>query len=99
MGQRKHLRRHPVPLVAVLLASVTSLVCFALWLNSAVRFRGDGQILDTGFRSYPRFRIEFPEIPLDKTGEYNFRCSGLPPASFTFLLRVSGDYDVLRTLR
>ena len=77
-----------------------SLAMIALWPYSTREFRGDGQIRDTGFWTYPRYHVTFARISLDEPGEYIFRCSGLPPEPLTFALQVdrNSDYDVLSGL-
>ena len=54
---------------------------------SARSFSGDGIIRDSGFWTYPRYEITFPEIPLNRAGEYAYSVRGLP-SQLTFCLRV-----------
>jgi len=63
-------------------------------------FHGDGSIGDSGFWHYPRYHVVFHPIPLDRTGAFEFRMSGLPSEEMTFGLQVvgSGDYKRLAAL-
>ena len=55
-------------------------------------FRGDGEVQDTGFWGYPRYRIRFSEVRLDVPGRHTFRCSGLPPVQLGCYLAILGDH-------
>jgi len=78
--------------IALGLALAIGLAVLLCSSYSPSQFRGDGEIRDTGFWSYPRYHIRFPEVRLDQPGEYEFSCSGLPPVPLTFELSLSGDY-------
>jgi hypothetical protein len=70
------------------------------WFYSTRSFRGDAEILDSGFWSHPRYHIRFPEMRLDKPGEYVFTCSGLPPTALTLTLNFVGpqEYNALKQI-
>jgi hypothetical protein len=93
------MKRSAVAIVVGVL--VLGVVATALWLwpYSVREFRGDGQITDTGFWSYPRYQVRFPPVELSQAGQHTFTCRGLPPAPLTLLLATAGKdeaaYDSL----
>jgi hypothetical protein len=87
--------------LAVLLCVGAIAVVIWLWPYSAANYQGDGTIADTGFWSYPRYHIRFPQVSLASPGEHQFTCRGLPPESLTLELRLveTGQYEQLRKLK
>jgi hypothetical protein len=55
------------------------------------RYHGDGTFTDSGFFSYPRYRVRFSSITLSKAGEYRYHFRGLPSEEMTLLLSLDGD--------
>jgi hypothetical protein len=81
---------------------VVALACLLLWkLHYTVRsFSGDGQITDTGFWSYPRYHITFPDIRIGEKETYTFSFRGAPPVHVSFALRLrdTAQLSVLHSL-
>jgi hypothetical protein len=53
-------------------------------------YRGDGNISDDGFWSYPRYRISFAPVTASHTRSHQYRIEGLPPEPMTLTMRVVG---------
>jgi hypothetical protein len=66
-----------------------ALIAWSPW--SGLRFRGDGKFSDRGFFSYPRYVLEFPDMPLYESGERQFHFQGLPNEEMSLLLSVKGS--------
>src|SRR5262249_39603967 len=61
-------------------------------------YRGDAEIVKAPDDTYPKYRVVFPEIPVDATGSFVFRVSGLPKAEYGFGLALpSGDEETIRS--
>jgi hypothetical protein len=81
--------------VLLTIALVIALPLLLLWLRgyrllflTSSLFEGDGRIVDNGIWSTPpRYVITFPQISLPGSGNYEFRCRGVPWAALTFMLR------------
>lgn len=75
--------------IALLLALVV------WWLRSyrISEYRGDGKIRDSGTWSYPRYHIELGQIPLSKTGTYQFKLAGLPSEQMSLKLLITGKTE------
>ena len=56
-------------------------------------FSGDGQITDTGFWSYPRYHVEFRNVPINERSTTKFSFSGVPAEAFSFKLRIGSAAD------
>ncbi len=78
-----------------MIAVVAAIVVFRPY--SADEFRGDGLATDTGFWSYPRYHVRFPEMSLAAPGQRCFACAGLPPVPLTLTLKLvgTGNYGAL----
>lgn len=92
-------RRRTLILIVVAAAIVYSVA----WLVLPYRlsgYRGDGSITDSGFWSYPRYRIRLPKTELKAPRSVVYKLGGLPPAPFTLRLEIVDPKDpsVLRGL-
>jgi hypothetical protein len=77
-------------------------VALAVWCFSSYRiseFYGDGHIRDSGVWTYPRYHVEFSEIPLFENGEHRFRLAGLPSEEMSLELLVVGKTEKDRAER
>lgn len=54
------------------------------------RYRGPGQFSDSGLLAYPRFRIRFPELRLNRANTASFTVRGLPTERMSLELYVPG---------
>ena len=84
-------------ITTILVISLFMLVAIAilvLWPYSINEFHGDGRITDSGFWSYPRYHIIFPQWSLTESGTCTFVFKGLPPVPLTFCLRVLDPADI-----
>lgn len=55
------------------------------------RYHGDGTFADSGFFSYPRYRVHFSTVTLSRPGEYRYHFRGLPNEEMTLLLSMDRD--------
>jgi hypothetical protein len=88
--------------------TVAAIILSVTWLvlpYKAIRYRGDGAITDRGFWSYPRYRIQLPQVELTANRTRLFKLTGLPPVPLTLELEVIDrrlvdpkDYDLLRRM-
>jgi hypothetical protein len=73
------------------LVAVALLALLGIWWLGSYRisqYRGDGKIRDSGMWSYPRYHIDVGQIPLSKSGTYQFKLAGLPPEKMSLELRI-----------
>lgn len=84
------MRRKKFVVTAVIGAFALLILC--AWKNPLAwwRYHGDGKLSDSGFFSYPRYQIAFPDVPLDRPNERQFRVSGLPINRMQLLLVPKG---------
>jgi hypothetical protein len=61
----------------------------AYWTYSVRDYSGDGRITDSGFWSYPRYRIELPQIQIEPRSAYRFTFKGAPPEDCGFGLSLT----------
>ena len=73
-------------LIAIL--GIIPLVILVVWSPwSALLYHGDGKFSDELF-FYPRYRVRFADIPLNKASEHHFRFRGLPNEEMSLILYV-----------
>ena len=77
------------------LAGFISLALTLWWFSSyrTSEYRGDGQIRDSGFWTYPRYHVELEKIPFYENGVHQFRLAGLPSEEMSLELVVVGKTD------
>ena len=93
MDSKNRFRRIRVCGIAVFLALVLGGGYLVNWYCGATRFRGDGEIQDTGFWSYPRYHITFPEVRLDKPGQYTYTRDVAPNLLGSEAVRIDFQLD------
>jgi hypothetical protein len=79
--------RFVVACLAMVLVGLT-LVLYRQAFYGAKQYRGDGIIRDSGVMSYPRYRIELPQIDLAQDNVSTAQVAGLPPVPLTFGLEM-----------
>jgi hypothetical protein len=76
-------------LVACAIPVVLATIVFIPWPYREQSYRGDGQIEDLGYWSYPRYQLRLPRVVVSQPRVYTFRCSSLPPEPLTLKLHFS----------
>src|SRR5262245_45787194 len=82
-------------------------IALGVWLLSLIAFRmrygpasftGDGRLSDDGFWTYPRYRISFPSVSLNRSTNRSFQIQNFPSVPWTFGLRIHDrrELDVVR---
>jgi hypothetical protein len=86
--------RRVLTMVPILIA----VLVVAVWTFSyhSFEFKGGMGIRDSGFFSYPRYHAQLGELPLWRSGEYQFTVRGLPPGPLDLVLQVPDATDVDR---
>ena len=79
-------------------AMLIALLVWLLWPYNIRAYQGDGTISDSGFWSYPRYRVELAKISFSETGAYRFRLAGLPSEDTTLKLILVDKTDSDRAL-
>jgi hypothetical protein len=70
----------------------------AVWVFSyhSFEFKGGVGVRDSGVFSYPRYHAQLDDLPLWKSGEYQFIVRGLPPGPLDLVLQVPDATDADR---
>jgi hypothetical protein len=88
-------KRNAVLTCALLVGAivVAFLLPYRAWL-----YEGPGNLRDSGFLSYPRYQLEFPQIARDDS-RHTYTFTGVPSEEMTLMLYVVGssldDFDAL----
>lgn len=74
--------------IGIICLAVATISAFVFRRYSSPDFAGDAVFTDSGFWSFPRFTVKFPEMKSFSGHTYTYTVSGLPSAPMTLVLEV-----------